>query len=73
MVAEALRVAMGFAIAFLSDQSKSPRYFGTRSTGKTIDDGLVWLMIGAALGKRQRSAARWRRKRTPSVGLDAHL
>ena len=50
-----IRVAMGFYVAnaFVSQaqwEAASRRYFGTKTSGEVIDQGLLWIGVGVAFG-----------------------
>ncbi|TIL40239.1 hypothetical protein [Mesorhizobium sp.] len=39
---------LAFAVAFTTGQS--PRYFGSKPTGEAIDAGMLYVLIGVAVG-----------------------
>ena len=45
-----LRIAMGFAVAFMGDQALAPRYLATSTTGEAINRGMLLFLIGVSLG-----------------------
>ena len=49
VVVSGLRVVAAFAIAY-TGQTTAPRYFGSKTTGEVIDQGLFLLLIGVAVG-----------------------
>ncbi|BCG85136.1 hypothetical protein MesoLj113c_12460 [Mesorhizobium sp. 113-3-9] len=50
VVVSGLRVVAAFAIAYTTGQATAPRYFGSKTTGEVIDQGLIYLLIGVAVG-----------------------
>ncbi|WP_287347168.1 hypothetical protein [Mesorhizobium sp.] len=44
------QAVLAFAIAFQTGQSMGPRYFGSKPTGEVIDAGMLYVLIGVAVG-----------------------
>lgn len=44
------RAVLAFTIAFTNNQALAPRYLGSSSTGEAIDKGLLYFLIGVAVG-----------------------
>ncbi|MER8970947.1 MULTISPECIES: hypothetical protein [unclassified Mesorhizobium] len=44
------RAVLAFTIAFTTDQTMAPRYLGSSSTGEAIDKGLLYFLVGVAVG-----------------------
>lgn len=45
-----LRVALGFGLAIGGDQAAAHRYIGSGTTGDAINEGMLLLALGIALG-----------------------
>ncbi|MFA6155057.1 hypothetical protein [Mesorhizobium sp.] len=44
------RVGTAFYIAYTMQTNMAPRYLGSKTTGEVIDAGLLYILIGVALG-----------------------
>ena len=49
-LSNAVTMTAAFAIAYTTGQATAPRYFGSKTTGEVIDQGLIYLLIGVAVG-----------------------
>lgn len=50
VILSSFRVAAAFAFAYTTGQATAPRYFGSKTTGEVIEQGLLLLLIGVAMG-----------------------
>ncbi|MEK1890738.1 MAG: hypothetical protein AAAB35_24880 [Phyllobacterium sp.] len=45
-----IRASLGFVIAFGGNQAMAQRYLGSGTTGEAIDKGLLFILLGVAVG-----------------------
>lgn len=50
VVFSVLQIVLGFAMATLGSPESAREIFGSRGTGRAIDQGMIWLVVGLALG-----------------------
>ncbi|MER9221925.1 hypothetical protein NKI48_23850 [Mesorhizobium sp. M0644] len=50
VILSGFRVVAAVSFAFTTGQNMAPRYFGSKTTGEVIDQGLLYLLIGVAVG-----------------------
>lgn len=50
VIFSALQVVLGIALATLGSPEMAKEILGGRTTGRAIDQGMLWLVVGLALG-----------------------
>jgi hypothetical protein len=50
VILSVFQIVVGIAIATLGSPETARDIFGSRGTGRAIDQGMIWLVVGLALG-----------------------